>query len=96
MWPRTEGLQAETPEAACLIDILGLNSDPSVEFRMMWIGIVALAANYDPDLYRKLMRFPAHLPDLRALQPPGGNTRPEGVAASFHARRQRGDLPGVY
>src|SRR5437660_7325976 len=33
---------------ACLIDILGLNSDEFVEFRMTWIGIVALAASGNP------------------------------------------------
>jgi hypothetical protein len=89
-------LHTENPEAACLIDILGLNMDDAVEFRMTWIGIVVLAANGDPDLHRKLLGFPADLPDLRPLKPPGGNTRPEGVRASWHARRERGELLGSY
>lgn len=89
-------LHASSPEAACLIDLLDLNSDDAVEFRMTWIGIIALAANSDPALYRKLMGFPSDLPDLNQLRPPGGNTRPDGVALSHHAQRQRGELPESY
>lgn len=89
-------LHAESAEAACLIEILGLDNDDAVEFRMTWIGIVALAANGDLDLYRKLMGFPNDLPDLERLKPPGGNARPEGVTASCSARRRRGELPEVY
>jgi hypothetical protein len=89
-------LQTDNADAACLIEILGLDSEEAVEFRMTWIGIIAMAASGDPDLHRKLMRFPNDLPDLQRLQPPGGNTRPEGILASFHARRQRGELPEIY
>lgn len=63
---------------------------------MTWIRIIALAANGNPALYRKLMGFPNDLPDLQSLKPPGGNFRPDGVAASFHARRKRGELPETY
>ena len=76
--------------------ILGLDTEDAVEFRMTWIGIVALAAQSDPDLHRKLMGFPTDLPDLRRLRPPGGNRRHEGVNASWHARRKRGELPETY
>jgi hypothetical protein len=89
-------LHTETAEAACLIEILGLDSEDAVEFRMTWIGIVALLGNCDPDLYRKLMGFPTDLPDLQQLRPPGGNIRPGGISASFHAKRQRGELPETY
>jgi hypothetical protein len=37
-------LHSESAEAARLIERLGLNSDESVEFRFLWIGIIALAA----------------------------------------------------
>ena len=50
----------------------------------------------NPDLHRKLMGYPDDLPDLRGLRPPGGNMRPEGVSASCHARRERGELPETY
>ena len=89
-------LETDSPEAACLIELLGLNNDDAVEFRMTWIGIIAMAARADPALHRKLMRFPNDLPDLTRMRPPGGNKRPEGVALSCHARKQRGELAESY
>lgn len=89
-------LHTENADAACLLEILGLDTDDAVEFRMTWIGIIALTAGSNPGLHRKLMDFPMELPDLRRLRPPGGNTRPEGVNASWHARRQQGELPATY
>ncbi len=89
-------LQTDSPEAACLMELLDLNGEDSVEFRMTWIGIIALAARFDRALYRKLMGFPNDLPDLSRLRPPGGNTRPDGVVLSHHAQRQRGELPESY
>jgi hypothetical protein len=89
-------LHTQSADAACLIEILGLDSDEAVEFRMTWIGIVALAAAGNPELHRKLMGYPDDLPDLQHLKPPGGNTRPKGVNASCRARRERGELPETY
>jgi hypothetical protein len=85
-----------SPQAACLVELLALNSEDAMEFRMTWIGIIALAATVDTALYRRPMGFPSDLPDLTRLRPPGGNRRPEGLIASYHARRQRGDLPETY
>ena len=89
-------IHADTAEAARLIELLGLDSPQSTEFRLLWIGIVALAERYDQALYRRLMGFPDDLPDLRRLRPPGGNTRPEGVRTSCFAKRQDGALPVTY
>ncbi len=89
-------LHARSLEAARLIERLGLNSDQSVEFRFLWIGIIALAAKRSPDLYCRLMGFPKDLPDLNKLRPPGGSSRPEGVTTSFHSQRERGELPETY
>ncbi len=89
-------IHADSPEVACLVEILGLDSEEVVEFRMTWIGIIALAASADFALYRKLMGFPNDLPHLNRLRPPGGNKRPDGVSASYHARRRRGELPETY
>jgi hypothetical protein len=47
-------------------------------------------------LQRRYLGYPANLPDLSALKPPGGNSRPEGIERSAFARRQRRDLPEVY
>jgi hypothetical protein len=89
-------LHTDSPEAACLIDLLALNSEDAIEFRMTWIGIIAMTASADPALYRKLMGFPNDLPDLNPLRPPGGNSRPDGLALSHHAQKQRGELPESY
>ncbi len=89
-------IHAEDAEAVRLIELLGLDSTESTEFRMLWIGIVALAARYDQDLYRRLMGYPDDLPDLRCLQPPGGNSRPDGVEQSALVKRERGALPVTY
>jgi hypothetical protein len=89
-------LHAATPEAARLIKLLGLNGKLAVEFRLLWIGIVAMAAKGDPDLYRKLMGYPDDLPDLLTLRPPSGNSRPNGVRESFYVQKQKGTLPGTY
>ena len=40
--------------------------------------------------------FPDDLPNLAALRPPKGNTRPDGIADSFHERRRAGTLPETY
>ena len=89
-------IHANNADAARLIELLGLDSQASTEFRLLWIGIVALAARHDLDLYRRLLSPPPDdLPDLRRLQPPGGNTRPAGIDQSAFVRRERGDLPLV-
>ncbi len=89
-------LVCRTPEARRLVRMLGLNDVEFVEFRMLWLGIVALAKEHDPALWRRLMGYPIDLPDLEALRPPGGNVRPEGVRESSFALKLRGELPEVY
>lgn len=89
-------IHAGTPETGRLIKLLGLNGKLAVEFRLLWIGIVALAAKGDRDLYAQLMGYPAELPDLESLKPPGGNSRPEGVSGSFFAQRRRNELAETY
>ncbi len=89
-------IRGTTPEAARLIELVGLDRPRAVEFREMWIGIVRLAAAFDPDRHRRIMGYPADLPDLSALDPPGGNAKPEGIAASHLARKSAGTLPETY
>ena len=62
----------------------------------MWITIVQLAERYDPPLYQRLMGYPDDLPNLTRLRPPGGNTRPEGIADSTYFRRKNKTLPGTH
>jgi hypothetical protein len=75
---------------------LGLNRPRLCEFRTLWIRILRLAAVYGPPLFRQLMGHPSDLPDLSPLRPPQGNSRPDGVAQSHFARRQRAELPDIY
>ena len=82
-------------EAARLIELLGLDSRESTSFRKLLIDIVAVAQQ-NPDLYQRLMGYPADLPDLRRQRPPGGNTRPAGMEQSAFAQRARGELPSCY
>ena len=85
-----------TREAKVLVEILQLNSREYRTHRRLMIRILRLAARCDPSLYAELMAFPEDLPDLAALQPPGGNTRQAGVNKSYHALRQHGKLPTTY
>lgn len=85
-----------TPGAERIVELLDLNSDDEIETRAQLIELIALLAEVRPELYRKWMSYPADLPDLYGLKPPGGNTRPEGVEQSHFARKQRGELPETY
>jgi hypothetical protein len=97
VWVSTDGvIHADNPEAAYLIELLGLNSARALEVRLLWLGIIALAAVHDPDLYQRLMGYPADLPNLARLKPPGGNSRPDGVNQSHFARKECGTLGATY
>jgi hypothetical protein len=89
-------IHGHTREARRLIRRLALDKQPAQEFRLMWNRIVANARRFDPALYRQIMGFPKDLPDLRRLKPPGGNTRPDGIAESWLARRERSELSTTY
>ena len=89
-------IEASTPEATRIIKLLGLNSPKYREYRLLWIAIVALTRNHNPDLARRVLGFPDDLPDLSMLHPPGGNDRPEGVKTSHFAQKKAGTLPETY
>jgi hypothetical protein len=89
-------MEGSTRAARRLIRLLGLDGREETEARLLWIGIIALAQRCDLALYHRLMGFPEELPDLKLLRPPGGNTRPEGLAACFHAQRHDETLPVTY
>jgi hypothetical protein len=82
-------------ETQRLILQLDLNSPTLKAWRVMWLRVVALAEVHDRDLYFQLVGFPKELPDLTKLRPPR-NTRKEGLADCWFARRQRGLLPASY
>jgi hypothetical protein len=94
---REDGVvEARTKEARRLVRQLGLDDRKATEFRLLWNAIVALAERFDPPLYQRLMGFPEDLPNLGRLRQPGGNTRPEGIADSYYAKRQNGTLAAKY
>jgi hypothetical protein len=90
------GIHASTAQARKLLELLGLNRPRLRELRGLWIRIVRLAELCDPALFRRLMGYPADLPDLSTLRPPEGNTRPDGLTQSHLARQRRGELPDTY
>ena len=47
-------------------------------------------------LLKHYLGYPDHLPMLSHSRPPGGNSRPEGIAQSYYERGQRGELPAEY
>jgi hypothetical protein len=97
VWVRDDGrIEGTTPEARRLIRVLGLDSREETEVRLLWIGIMALAERFDPVLHQGLIGFPDDLPNLPRLRPPGGNTRPQGLAACFLTQRRAGTLPARY
>ena len=89
-------VRAATAPARKLIELLRLNRPRLREFRELWIRILRLAALHDVALFQRLLGYPADLPDLSTLRPPQGNSRPDGIAQSHLARRQRGELPDTY
>jgi len=89
-------LEALTAPAREVVRSLGLNDPRYVRFRGRWIRIVRLAQSHDPALLRDLLGYPGDLPDLSRLRPPGSNSRPEGIAQSHFALRERGELAETY
>ncbi len=85
-----------TDEARRMVLALRMNAPDAVHFRRLWIEIITLAAGFAPDLYGRVMGYPDDLPNLARLRPPAGNTRPEGIAQSHFARRERNQLPVTY
>jgi hypothetical protein len=89
-------IEGTTREVRRLIRMLGLDGREETEGRFLWQGIIALTQRSNPALYQRLMGFPAELPNLSRLRPPGGNSRPDGVASSYFAQQKDGRLPEMY
>ncbi len=79
----------KTTDARKLVRSMQLDSRDAVKFRARWIRVFQIAARFDPALLAELLAPPDDLPDLAALRPPGGNSRPDGAARSHFARRVR-------
>lgn len=94
---RDDGIiEPRTRQSRQIVRAMRLNAPALVNYRRMWIEVLRLSRDNNPVLYQHILAFPADLPDLAGLQPPDGNTKPEGVAQSFFCRRERGELPAAY
>jgi 5-methylcytosine-specific restriction endonuclease McrA len=92
-----DGALETTDDAASrIIEQMRLNNPKMISFRRMWMGIVSMAEVANHELYETLLGYPDDLPDLRRFTPPAGNDRSDGIDASCHARRARGELPRIY
>ena len=85
-----------TPEDHYLVQALGLNATVRVENRRKIVYTLKLLVKLnDMSQLESYLGYPSDLPDLRELRPQS-NTRPEGIAESAFARRERGVLPRFY
>jgi len=89
-------ITALTPEGRLLVKTLRLDNDAYTRTRELMIGILETCFRHNRPLFVSLMGYPKKLPDLAGLNPPGGNTKPDGFKTSTFARRERGELPEVY
>lgn len=79
-----------------LVEIIRLNHPRFIQERLKMMRLLKILAEHAPAEFQNLMNFPAGLPDLSALKPPGGNRRVQGLSESCLARKNRDDLPKTY
>jgi hypothetical protein len=89
-------IEASSDDARQIILLLDLDGPDYRQFRRIWIEIVALAREYNPQLYQQIMGFPTNLPNLARCKPPGGNSRRRGLRNSYFAQSRRRTLPATY
>ena len=91
---------AKTAEGEQLIELCLLNRPAMVNARQtvsqLWELLNVTSTPEANDLKHRLFGFPTDLPNLARLHPPGGNTKPAGIASSHFERRQRGELPHLW
>ena len=78
-----------------LRQVLRLDSDSNVRYRSQLMRIIEALRTQNRALYQEQMGFPEDLPDLSKKHVPT-NTKPEGIASCYFARRKRGELPTTY
>lgn len=91
-------IAALTTAGQRVIDLLSLDDAASTKYRRTVLGIVRslYGVTSEAETFTLMMGFPLdNLPDLSRLNCPA-NSRPEGVKNSWHALRQRGELPDYY
>jgi hypothetical protein len=90
-------IHGRTIEGEELIRICRLDRPNLTAYRRLLLDTLDLLhQKRQPDageLIQRYLTYPANLPDLRVLKPPGGNSRPSGTEESYFERRRRGELP---
>lgn len=99
--PNRDGtVHGMTAHGQWTIEICRLNRPALVQARQRTLRLLHELAAIETECAARLLReylgFPANLPALSLLRPPGGNARPEGIAESHFEQRQRGELPETY
>lgn len=93
-------IRALTPRGEALIDVCALNRPDLVAFRRDLRTLLDLLARRRGEdatrLRQRYLGYPDDLPDLATFRPPGGNSRPEGIATCSLERRRRGELLDIY
>jgi len=92
---------AKTTEGLDFIDLFDLSAPGRNRLREDRLALLRAKQNHpeDPDidaLYRRAFGYPDVLPDLSALDPPGGNANLGSEKQCCHALRLRNELPDVY
>lgn len=88
-------VQPLNSDGEVLVEVLHLNGGDMVRYRKLMIDTLAELRTRNWALYLEWMRFPDDLPDL-SRKTPKGNSRPEGIADCWFAKRARGELPESY
>jgi hypothetical protein len=87
----------DSEDGKLLIERLALDEPPATARRRIIIGTILSFAESDWPMFVEWMRYPEDLPDLNdPKHKPRRNSKPEGIAQSHYAMKQRGDLPDVY
>ena len=90
-------IQALNLTGQIVVRLLALDTPDATKYRKLILDTIkVLMGNDDRSTYREWVRFPEDLPDLSRKKPPKGNTRPDGVANSWFAKKARGELPEAY
>jgi hypothetical protein len=84
-----------------LIELLHLNAPAAVTERQRIFRILQRYAQDRTDAaaqqdFEQTFCYPQDLPDLRTLNPPGGNALQHNTQNCFCAQRERNELPTVY
>lgn len=90
-------VEAKNELGLVLLEGLRLDHPELTYQRRLVLRIVRLAEEKNNvAMLLRLLSYPDKLPNLRAKRPPGGNTRPDGIAMCSYELRREGKLVTIY